>query len=46
MLGFISCAYLLSTLGYVNWLRFFIWMLIGVVIYFFYGIKHSKLNGR
>ncbi len=46
VLGFISCAYLLSTLGYVNWLRFFIWMLIGVVIYFFYGIKHSKLNGR
>lgn len=44
VLGFLSCSYLVSTLGVVNWMRFIIWMLIGLVIYFFYGIRHSKLN--
>ncbi|MGS7457378.1 amino acid permease C-terminal domain-containing protein [Mycobacterium tuberculosis] len=43
MLGMVSCLYLLSTLGITNWLRFIIWLLLGLVIYFAYGRKHSKL---
>jgi amino acid transporter len=43
-LGFLSCFYMLSQLGYKNWLYFFIWLLIGLVIYFIYGCKHSKLS--
>ena len=33
-------------LGWPNWLRLGIWMLIGVVIYFAYGRHHSKLNQK
>jgi APA family basic amino acid/polyamine antiporter len=31
-------------LGYTNWLRFLIWLVIGLVIYFTYGYKHSVLG--
>ncbi|MEZ5054543.1 MAG: amino acid permease C-terminal domain-containing protein [Chitinophagales bacterium] len=44
VLGFLSCSYLVSTLGYTNWLRFLAWMVLGLIIYFVYGIKKSKLN--
>lgn len=43
LLGVISCLYLLSTLGIVNWIRFIVWLAIGMVIYFAYGKKNSKL---
>ncbi len=44
VLGFLSCSYLVSTLGIVNWIRFLAWMAIGLIIYFSYGIRKSKLN--
>lgn len=44
VLGVISCLYLMTELGITNWLRFFIWLIIGMVIYVFYGHKSSKLN--
>lgn len=44
VLGFLSCSYLVSTLGIVNWTRFLAWMAIGFIIYFSYGIRKSKLN--
>ncbi|MCB9032919.1 MAG: amino acid permease [Chitinophagales bacterium] len=44
VLGFLSCAYLLSTLGVANWLRFIVWMLVGLLIYFVYSYRKSKLN--
>ncbi|HQQ95079.1 MAG TPA: amino acid permease [Bacteroidia bacterium] len=42
-LGLLCCFYMLSQLGYKNWLYFFAWLLLGLVIYFVYGRKHSKL---
>ncbi len=45
-LGLLSCAYLMTELGITNWERFGIWLVIGLVIYFLYGNKHSKLNDR
>ena len=36
----------MTELGITNWIRFGIWMLVGLVIYFLYGYKHSKLNNR
>lgn len=42
-LGLICCFYMLSQLGYKNWLYFIVWLIIGLVIYFLYGHKHSKL---
>jgi amino acid transporter len=43
-LGLLSCAYLMTGLEITNWERFGIWLLIGIVIYFFYGYSHSKLH--
>jgi hypothetical protein len=44
VLGLLSCFYLMTELGILNWLRFVIWLIIGLVIYFTYGIKHSRLR--
>jgi APA family basic amino acid/polyamine antiporter len=46
LLGLISCLYLMSELHVENWLRFGIWLLVGLVIYFLYGRHHSKLNAQ
>jgi amino acid transporter len=43
-LGLSSCFYLMTELGITNWMRFFIWLLLGLVIYFSYGYKNSKLR--
>lgn len=42
-LGLLSCFYMLSQLGYKNWLYFLVWLMIGLIIYFIYGRRHSKL---
>lgn len=42
-LGLLCCFYMLSQLGYKNWLYFSAWLIIGLIIYFFYGRRHSKL---
>jgi APA family basic amino acid/polyamine antiporter len=42
-LGFLSCFYLLSELGHKNWIYFAVWLAAGLLIYFFYGRRHSKL---
>ena len=43
VLGLASCFYLMTELGFTNWSRFLIWLLIGLVVYFFYGRHHSRL---
>lgn len=43
VLGLITNLYLMTELGYTNWMRFFIWLIIGLIIYFTYSIKNSKL---
>jgi APA family basic amino acid/polyamine antiporter len=42
-LGLICCFYMLSQLGWRNWLYFGLWLIIGLIIYFVYGRRHSKL---
>lgn len=44
VLGLLSCFYLMTQLGYTNWLRFLVWLLIGLVIYFTYSYKNSVLG--
>jgi len=46
VLGVIFCTYLMTELGITNWIRFGIWLLIGLVVYFLYSYKHSKLHLR
>jgi amino acid transporter len=43
VLGFLSCSYLLCESGTSNWERFLIWLLLGLVIYFIYGRRKSRL---
>ena len=41
-----STSRMMFSLGWENWLRLFVWLLIGLVIYFGYGRKHSRLDDR
>jgi len=43
ILGIMSCLLLMFSLPSENWLRLIVWLGIGLLIYFFYGRKHSKL---
>ncbi|HMJ65353.1 MAG TPA: amino acid permease [Candidatus Binatia bacterium] len=43
VLGLLTCLYLMTQLGVTNWARFAIWLVAGLVIYFLYGRKTSKL---
>ena len=38
------CFYLMYSLPTVTWIRFGIWLLIGLLIYFLFGVRHSKLQ--
>lgn len=42
----LACAWLMLNLTGLTWIRFLIWMAIGVVIYFLYGRRHSILASR
>lgn len=44
VLGLLSCCYLLTGMEAQNWIWFSVWLLIGLVVYFLYGYKKSKLN--
>ncbi len=44
VLGITSCFYLMTHIATKNWVYFFGWLSIGLVFYFSYGIKNSKLN--
>jgi amino acid transporter len=44
LLGFESCLYMMAEIELENWIGFFIWLIAGLLIYFSYGYKNSKLN--
>ncbi|HEX3758652.1 MAG TPA: amino acid permease [Kofleriaceae bacterium] len=44
ILGIAANLLMIFGLGWTNWLRLGVWLLIGLVIYFFYGQHHSRLN--
>lgn len=43
-LGILSCLTLLSTMAWYNWSLMIIWTILGLVIYFAYGNRHSHLR--
>jgi basic amino acid/polyamine antiporter, APA family len=46
VMGFLCCTYLLSESGTTNWERFLVWLVVGLILYFVYGYKNSKLPGK
>jgi basic amino acid/polyamine antiporter, APA family len=44
ILGVLFNGYMMYKLGWVNWARLIIWLIIGLVVYFTYGHKHSKVQ--
>jgi Na+/H+-dicarboxylate symporter len=45
ILGLTMCVYLMSALHITTWEGFTIWLVAGLIIYFFYSYKNSKLRG-
>lgn len=43
VLGILSCAYLMLSLPVLTWVRFLVWLDIGMIIYWLYGRTHSPL---
>jgi APA family basic amino acid/polyamine antiporter len=46
LLAILSCGYLMIELPWVTWARFLIWLGAGLVIYFAYGYRRSRLEGN
>lgn len=44
ILGLVFCFYMMAQIPSSSWFGFFVWLVAGLVIYFSYGYKHSKLN--
>jgi len=40
----LTCLLLMAGLPITNWIRFFVWLLIGLCFYYYYGRRHSQLS--
>src|SRR6266550_3573538 len=45
-LGALSAAYLMVSLPWTTWRRLIVWFVFGMVLYFVYGMRHSKLASK
>jgi len=43
-LGIVSALFLMSRLSAITWEVMIVWLLVGLVVYFSYSIKHSKVQ--
>jgi APA family basic amino acid/polyamine antiporter len=44
VLGIVVCGAMIYGLGWTNWARLGVWLAVGLVIYFTYSVKHSKVR--
>ncbi len=44
ILGIVTALFLMSRLARITWIVMIVWLLIGLVIYFTYSVKHSKVQ--
>jgi APA family basic amino acid/polyamine antiporter len=42
--GILICLYLMKNLPLATWIRFGVWLAIGLALYFFYGYRHSRFG--
>ncbi|WP_339195306.1 amino acid permease [Solibacillus sp. FSL R5-0449] len=46
ILSFILCIFLITQLSFHTWIACGVWFIIGLIVYFMYGKKHSTLNSK
>ncbi|MGH9570135.1 MAG: amino acid permease, partial [Candidatus Angelobacter sp.] len=46
IISVVLCVSLMAGLLVITWIRFFVWLAIGLVIYFAYSRKHSEFSAR
>jgi APA family basic amino acid/polyamine antiporter len=46
IISIVACLYLMLQLPTLTWIRFGIWLALGLLIYMLYGIRHSRVGGR
>ena len=46
IIGVLLCAWLMKDLPGTTWIRFVVWLVVGLVIYAAYGYRHSRLRER
>jgi APA family basic amino acid/polyamine antiporter len=44
VLSALACLYLMANLSLETWLRFLLWLVLGLVVYAAYGYRHSRLR--
>jgi basic amino acid/polyamine antiporter, APA family len=42
----VACVWLMINLTAITWIRFLVWMALGVVLYYAYGRRHSRVGAR
>jgi basic amino acid/polyamine antiporter, APA family len=46
IISIVACLYLMLQLPKLTWIRFGIWLALGLLVYLFYGMRHSRLGQR
>jgi len=46
LLGVASCIFLMTALPGITWIRFVVWLIIGLIVYFTYSFEHSLLHHK
>ena len=46
LLSIATCLFLAAGLPWITWIRFAVWLAVGLLIYFTYGVRHSALAKR
>ena len=43
LISVLLCGGLMTGLTVITWIRFVIWLVLGIAVYFLYGVRHSRL---
>jgi len=46
LFAIVSCFVLMLGLPLETWVRFFVWLIVGLIVYYFFGRKHSELRAE
>jgi len=46
ILGILSCLFLMQGLPLITWIRFAVWLIVGMCVYFAYGYHNSRLDPK